>query len=85
LCKVLWRRLPHGLVNNKLRLPSHSPNCFLACLSRTCLSDNRRRHERGEAERETVCEVCGAEFTASRADAKTCSATCRQRLHRQRV
>src|SRR5215213_2699857 len=28
---------------------------------------------------------CGAEFTASRADAKTCSATCRQRLHCQQV
>jgi predicted nucleic acid-binding Zn ribbon protein len=45
---------------------------------------NRLRHERTEGERQKVCEVCGTEFTASRADAKTCSPRCRQRLRRQR-
>jgi putative metallohydrolase (TIGR04338 family) len=45
---------------------------------------NRLRHERGEGDRQKVCEVCGTAFIASRADAKTCSAACRQRLRRQR-
>jgi hypothetical protein len=28
-------------------------------------------------DRQKVCEVCGEEFTASRRDAKTCSARCK--------
>jgi predicted nucleic acid-binding Zn ribbon protein len=43
---------------------------------------NRRRHERTAAEREKVCGACGKEFTATRADAKTCSDRCRKRLQR---
>jgi putative metallohydrolase (TIGR04338 family) len=43
---------------------------------------NRLRHERGEDDRQKVCQICGTEFTASRADAKTCSPKCRQRLRR---
>ncbi len=43
---------------------------------------NRLRHERGEPERQKVCEACGTEFSSSRKDAKTCSARCRQRLRR---
>jgi putative metallohydrolase (TIGR04338 family) len=45
---------------------------------------NRLRHDLTEEGRQKVCEVCGTEFTASRADAKTCSPRCRQRLRRQR-
>ena len=46
---------------------------------------NRRRHQRTAADRERVCEVCGNEFTATRRDAKTCSAACKQRAYRQRA
>jgi len=35
-------------------------------------------------ERERVCEVCGKEFTATRRDAQTCSAACKQKAYRQR-
>jgi predicted nucleic acid-binding Zn ribbon protein len=45
---------------------------------------NRLRHERGAGDREKVCESCGAAFTAKRADARTCSPACRQKLHRTR-
>jgi predicted nucleic acid-binding Zn ribbon protein len=44
---------------------------------------NRLRHDRGEPDRQKVCEVCGTEFTATRSDAKTCSPRCRQRLRRR--
>ncbi len=43
---------------------------------------NHLRHERGEDERQKVCQVCSKEFTAARSDAKTCSPRCRQRLKR---
>ena len=33
---------------------------------------------------EKVCEVCGSEFVATRADAKTCSPKCRQAAYRRR-
>jgi predicted nucleic acid-binding Zn ribbon protein len=35
-------------------------------------------------DRQKVCEVCGKEFTATRRDAKTCSARCKQEAYRQR-
>jgi hypothetical protein len=35
-------------------------------------------------DREKVCEVCGEEFTATRRDAKICSAGCGQKVYRQR-
>ena len=35
-------------------------------------------------DRQKVCEVCGEEFTATRRDAKTCSARCKQKAYRQR-
>lgn len=34
------------------------------------------------AARVATCQVCGAEFTAVRSDARFCGATCRQRHHR---
>lgn len=43
---------------------------------------NRLRRKRSEAERNKVCEACRTKFTATRSDAKTCSARCRQRLKR---
>jgi len=45
---------------------------------------NHLRCERTEANRQKVCAICGTEFTARRADAKTCSPRCRQRLRRRR-
>ncbi len=36
----------------------------------------------GRGDRQKVCEVCGEEFTASRRDAKTCSAGCKQEASR---
>lgn len=45
---------------------------------------NGVRNERSARDREKVCEVCGEEFTASRRDAKTCSAACKQKAYRQR-
>jgi hypothetical protein len=45
---------------------------------------NQLRKERGAAEREKTCEVCGKEFTATRKDAKTCSPGCKQKAYRQR-
>jgi hypothetical protein len=44
---------------------------------------NHLRHERGEDDRKKTCLICGVEFTAKRADKKTCSPRCRQRLRRR--
>jgi hypothetical protein len=38
-----------------------------------------------DADGQKTCEVCGAEFTATRRDAKTCSAACKQKAYRQRL
>jgi hypothetical protein len=63
----------------------------LSELRRTLCSDpcrrayqNQVRKERRTEERNKVCEVCGEEFTATRRDAKTCSARCKQKAYRQR-
>jgi hypothetical protein len=43
----------------------------------------RRSRSRAEARvKEMACEACGCTFTATRTDARYCSATCRQRAHR---
>ena len=47
--------------------------------------NNRRRSRRRQRRREKVCEVCSKEFTAKRADAKTCSAACKQMAYRTRA
>jgi hypothetical protein len=47
--------------------------------------NNRRRSRRRQRRREKVCEVCSIEFTAKRADAKTCSAACKQKAYRTRA
>jgi predicted nucleic acid-binding Zn ribbon protein len=45
---------------------------------------NRQRGARIAARRGKIeCEVCGAEFTPARNDAKTCSPRCRQKKYRQ--
>jgi predicted nucleic acid-binding Zn ribbon protein len=45
---------------------------------------NRQRGARIAARRGKIeCEVCGAEFTPARNDAKTCSPKCRQKKYRQ--
>jgi hypothetical protein len=55
--------------------------CSNAC--RHAYHSQLRKEKRSE-EREKVCEVCGEVFTATRRDAKTCSARCKQKSYRQR-
>jgi hypothetical protein len=43
---------------------------------------NGIRNSRCARQREKVCEVCGEPFTATRRDAKTCSAACKQKAYR---
>jgi predicted nucleic acid-binding Zn ribbon protein len=43
----------------------------------------KRKARRAQA-REKTCEVCGEAFTASRRDAKTCSAACKQKVYREK-
>ncbi len=45
---------------------------------------NGLRNERNARAREKVCEGCGEGFTATRRDAKTCSAACKQKAYRLR-
>jgi endogenous inhibitor of DNA gyrase (YacG/DUF329 family) len=63
----------------------------LSALRRTFCSDrckeayhDQLREEKKAEERKKVCEVCGKEFTATRRDAKTCSAGCKQKAYRRR-
>ena len=63
----------------------------LSDLQRTLCSDpcrrayqNQVRKEKRAEERRKVCEVCGERFIATRRDAKTCSAGCKQKAYRQR-
>jgi hypothetical protein len=63
----------------------------LCALRRTFCSDRceeayreELREEKKAEARKKVCEVCGEEFTATRRDAKTCSARCKQKAYRQR-
>ena len=44
---------------------------------------NEQRSEAASVSREKTCEVCGADFTATRTDAKTCSPACKQKAYRQ--
>ena len=44
-----------------------------------------RREARRQARAGRACGSCGATFTPARADARYCSAACRQRAHRGRV
>lgn len=59
---------------------------LLRCCSSRCdhRRYNRARDEAAAAARRKVCEVCGSEFVATRADAKTCSPKCRQAAYRRR-
>ncbi len=56
------------------------------CCSDRCSARryNRPRDEASAQAREKVCGVCGEAFTATRADAKTCSPACRQKAYRLR-
>jgi hypothetical protein len=45
----------------------------------------RRRERKLRYRPQRRCEACGAEFKRTRTDARYCSATCRQRAHRQAV
>jgi predicted RNA-binding Zn-ribbon protein involved in translation (DUF1610 family) len=52
-----------------------------------CRDERRLRvaRERRARAREKACAECGAEFTATRSDAKTCSPACRQKAYRRRL
>ena len=55
-----------------------------------CSERGRARHynclrsQQSVFSREKVCEVCQESFTATRRDAKTCSAACKQKAYRLR-
>lgn len=58
----------------------------LFCCDRCAwLAASATRRARTASQREKTCELCGRLFTATRVDARTCSAACRQRDHRRRV
>jgi hypothetical protein len=44
----------------------------------------RRERRRARARDGKACDVCGESFTATRADAKTCSSACKQKAYRRR-
>jgi len=63
----------------------------LSALRRTFCSDrckeayhDQLREEKKAEARKKVCGVCREEFTATRQDAKTCSARCKQKAYRRR-
>jgi endogenous inhibitor of DNA gyrase (YacG/DUF329 family) len=63
----------------------------LSALRRTFCSDrckeayhDQLRKEKRAEELKKVCEICGKTFIATRRDAKTCSAGCKQKAYRQR-
>jgi hypothetical protein len=58
-------------------------NTFCSAPCKRAYQDQLRREKRAE-ERKKICEVCGEEFTATRRDAKTCSAGCKQKAYRRR-
>ena len=49
------------------------------CYQRLWRQKQRKLHPR---HKQRTCVRCGTEFTATRVDAKYCSAACRQRAHR---
>jgi hypothetical protein len=63
----------------------HARPCYWVFCCRRCewQHRNRVRDQRAAKARQKVCVSCGEAFTARRTDATTCSAACRQRLHRQ--
>ena len=77
LCAHCERAMVSRLKLAELRRTFCSESCQQAYHSRL------RKEERAE-EREKVCEVCGAQFAASRKDARTCSPGCKQKAYRRR-
>jgi len=59
--------------------PGRPRHCSQRCKSAYY---NAIRNARNEAARQKTCEVCSKEFTAKRADAKTCSNACRMKKSR---
>jgi hypothetical protein len=56
--------------------------CLPDCASRAEVTARARR--RAQKRRKT-CAMCGRSFTGTRADARTCSAACRQKAYRRRA
>ncbi len=77
LCAQCERPMVRRLKLSKLRSMFCSDLCRLAYRDRV-------RDEKKAERRKKVCEVCGEEFTATRQDAKTCSAGCKQKAYRRR-
>jgi hypothetical protein len=46
-------------------------------------TERRSRYRAEHRIKRLTCESCGSTFTATRSDARCCSATCRQRAHRK--
>jgi hypothetical protein len=55
--------------------------CSSYCRSREASSQRVRARLRAQ---QRLCEVCGASFVGTRADARSCSPACRQKAYRQR-
>lgn len=74
-------RVVHMPPSNKL--PSRQRRRY--CCGHCAQQDANRRHNAWRAtERQKVCLVCGEPFEATRRDAVTCSAKCRQQHYRNR-
>ncbi len=77
LCAHCERPMVSRLKLSELRRTLCSESCLRAYR-------NQLRNEKRAEERKKICEVCGKEFTATRQDAKTCSAGCKQNAYRRR-
>lgn len=83
--KLRSRQLPCRHCGRLIGAPARHRRRPSFCDSR-CQSSfyNAVRQARTAPSREKVCSTCRSTFTATRADAITCSARCRQAAHRER-
>jgi hypothetical protein len=95
-----WRKVADGMWADGDFYPEYWYEGACQTCGRTVFKERRymRRHffcgrsceeaywsrRRRRPKLETVCKVCGAEFTATRSDAKTCSPACKQKAYRRR-
>ena len=96
-----WHRVRDGVWADGDHYPFYWLEGMCGACGRTVFKETRyaRRHffccrsceaayytrQRRRPKEEKACEVCGEPFTATRRDAKTCSAACKQKKYRQRV
>ena len=79
-CGTCGRQVVSRTTHGMYRLRRH----VFCCARCQWTHHNTVRNERGARAREKLCEACGEEFTAKRADAKTCSPACKQKAYRRR-